>query len=126
MNEIRRLRLQSLIVREIAGHLMRRKVKDDRIGLVSVVRAELASDLSEVRVAFSLFGTEEENRETWKAVTSARKELQSTIGRDLRLRQTPTFIFEKDTTIAEGDRILSVMDEDKRLHPGSQPQSNEE
>lgn len=120
MNPIRRLRLESQIVREIAGHLQRRKIKDDRIGFVSVVRAELAPDLSEARIFFSMFGTESENRETWKALQIGRKEMQSTIGRALRLRQTPSFVFLKDESIQEGDRILGVMDEDARAH-GQKP-----
>lgn len=114
MNEIRRLRLEKMIVREIAERLHRRKTKDDRIGFVSVVRCDLLPDLSEAHVFFSLFGSEEENDATWRAVTMARRELQSGIGRDLRLRQTPHFIFSKDDSIREGDRILERMDEEER------------
>ncbi len=117
MNEIRRIRLEKMIVREVAERLHRRRAKDERIGLVSVVRCELLPDLSEARVYFSLFGTKEENNQTWRAVTMARRELQSGISRDLRLRQTPRFIFRKDFSIQEGDRILEQMDEEQRRSP---------
>lgn len=117
MKEIRRLRLEKMIVREIAERLQRRKTKDDRIGFFSVVRCDLAPDLSQAHVYFSLFGSDEENYATWRAVTMARHELQSGIGRDLRLRQTPHFIFRKDDSIREGDRILERMmyEEERRV-----------
>lgn len=114
MNEIRQRRLEKTIIRELAERLHRRKTKDDRLGLFSVVRCELLPDLSEVRVFFSLFGDEEANDDSWRAITRARRELQSAISRDLRLRQTPTFIFQKDTSIQEGDLLLQKMDAEAR------------
>mgnify|MGYP001374446030 CR=1 FL=1 len=109
MNEIRRLRIEKMIVREIAERLHKRRTRDDRIGFVSVVRCNLLPDMSEAHVYFSLFGSDEDNSNTWRAVTMARRELQSGIGRDLRLRQTPRFVFSKDDSIREGDRIFDQL-----------------
>jgi ribosome-binding factor A len=110
--------MEKLIVREIAERLHRRKTKDDRIGFVSVVRCDLLPDLSEARIYFSLFGSEQENRSTWRALMMARRELQSGISRDLRLRQTPLFVFRKDDSIREGDRILEQIQKEELRRSG--------
>ncbi|MBX7057787.1 MAG: 30S ribosome-binding factor RbfA [Leptospirales bacterium] len=102
--------MESAILRELAGLLLRRKAKDERLGLVSLTRAHLASDLSTLRVSVSLFGERKENNLTWKALRAHSVWFQSELARNLRLRLTPTLTFEIDTSIAEGDRILNLID----------------
>jgi len=110
MNEIRIKRLEVLMARELSQLIIRRRLKDERIGLVSVSRISLAPDLSTATVFISPFGTEEENRDTWHGMISALKHLQSTVSRNLRLRQTPRLKLEIDTSIKEGDRIIEMID----------------
>jgi ribosome-binding factor A len=110
MKEIRKMKLESLILRELSGLIQRRRIKDDRIGLVSISRVNLAPDLSTMTVYISLFGEEKENRLTWKALLDASGFLQSTVGKNLRLRVTPKLRFEIDETIKEGDRIIDLIE----------------
>ncbi len=112
MNEIRKKRLESSIRRELAALIQRTRAKDDRFGLVSVTEVRLADDLSTMTVLVSAFGSEEENEETWQALSDHAASFQTTIGRTLRLRQTPALVFEADDRIKEGDRILEIMDRD--------------
>jgi ribosome-binding factor A len=106
MNPVRQKRLESTMVREISELIIKRRIKDERIGFVSVTRVSLAPDLSEATVFVSLFGPEEEHRDTWRGLTAATGFIQSSLGRSLRLRQTPRITFELDTSIQEGDAIL--------------------
>ncbi|MCB1308930.1 MAG: 30S ribosome-binding factor RbfA [Leptospiraceae bacterium] len=115
MKPLRKKRLESNIVREIAELIMRRRIKDERLGFVSVTGVNLAPDLSQMEVRVSLFSTDEnENRITWQALKDNARWLQSEVSHNLRLRVTPRLYFELDTSIAEGDRILKLMDQD---HP---------
>ena len=110
MNEIRKKRLESAILREISELIMRMRIRDDRLGLVSVTQVDLAEDLGYMTVLVSPFGSEAENRETWEALADHAKAFQTSVGRDLRLRQTPTLTFAIDDRIKEGDRIIEIMD----------------
>ena len=77
MNPVRQKRLESTMVRELSELIIKRRIKDERIGFVSVTRISLAPDLSEATVFISLFGPEEEHRDTWRGLTAAVKFFQS-------------------------------------------------
>ena len=113
MNEIRLKRLEVLMAREISELVMKRRLKDERIGLVSVTRISLSPDLSSATLFISPFGTEEENRQTWHGMISALKFFQSEASRNLRLRQTPRLRLEIDSSIKEGDRMIEIIEQEE-------------
>ncbi len=110
MNEIRKKRLEAAIIKEVSSLIHKKRVKDERLGLVSVTRAHLAPDLSYLTVYVSPFGSDEENRQTLRALEIHIRFFQSTLSRNLRLRQTPHLTFERDDTIREGDRIIDLLE----------------
>lgn len=110
MNEIRKKRLEALIQRELSELIIKRRVKDERLGFVSITRIDLAPDLSTMVAAVSLFGDGGDQRRTWKALIDNSGFFQSTIGKNLKLRVTPKLTYEKDTSIQEGDRILDLIE----------------
>lgn len=118
MNEIRKAKLESLIQREVSEILIKRRIKDERIGFISVTRIHLLPDMSEMTVFVSLFGSDDENKETWHALLDNAKLIQSTVSRNLRLRVTPHLVFQRDSSISEGDHILEMLDKEKS-RPGS-------
>lgn len=101
------------MTKAFATLIMKRRAKDERLGLVSVTGVDLAADLSTAIIRVSLFGTEEENRDTWKGLAANLRFFQSQIGKDLRLRYTPRMEYALDTSIAEGDRILEIIEGDR-------------
>jgi len=126
MDAIRKKRIESLISREIANYIQTiiRK-KDDRIGLISVTRVELSPDLSIAKIYFSLFSpTEEENKITWSIVNRYKKIMQSEISRQIRLRRTPRFEFFIDLSIKEGDRIIELIEKNKKQTENQQIDSS--
>jgi ribosome-binding factor A len=126
MDLIRKKRIESLIAREIANYtqIILRK-KDDRIGLISVTRVELSPDLSIAKIYFSLFSpTEEENKITWSIVNRYKKIMQSEISRQIRLRRTPRFEFFIDPSIKEGDRIIELIEKNKKQTENQQVDSS--
>lgn len=97
-------------MRELSELIIKRRIKDERIGFVSVTRVSLAPDLSEATVFVSLFGPEEEYADTWRGLLAAARFFQSEVGKSLRMRQTPRLHFEKDDSIREGDAILDKIE----------------
>ncbi len=100
------------MLREMSNLIIKRRIKDERIGFVSVTGVDVAADLSTAVVKVSLFGAQDqENRDTWKGLIENLGWFQSEMGRALRLRQTPRLRYEIDTSIAEGDRILNLIEQ---------------
>lgn len=110
MNEIRKKRMEALIQRELSGLILKRRAKDERLGFVSVTRVDLTPDLSTMTIFVSLFGEASDRRHTWNALLANSTFFQSSIGRNLKLRVTPRLRFERDHSIAEGDRIIEKID----------------
>ena len=61
MNEIRKKKLEATIQKEVSRLIIKERVRDDRLGLVSVTRVNLAPDISTLIVFVSPFADEKEN-----------------------------------------------------------------
>ena len=105
----RRDRLASLI-EEIVGELLQHKIKDPRVaGLTSITRVEVSADLSLARLYVSVMGTEEERKETLRALGRAAGFIRSKLGEELTIRHVPEISFELDRSIEQGDRVLALL-----------------
>ncbi len=125
MNELRRKKMEARIVRELAELIQKRRTKDERLGFVSVARVRLADDLTLCTIHVSLFDPDPRaNQTTFRALEQAAGFFQSTIARDLRLRQTPRFVFAIDDSVKEGDSMLNKLMEGHRARPEGEGESD--
>lgn len=91
-----------------AGDILR-KMKDPRIGFVSVTDVELSRDLRHAKIFVSIFGDEEEKHNTLTALTRAQGFVRSELGQRIRMRHTPEITFRLDDSIERGDRINRLL-----------------
>lgn len=90
MSPLRKKRLESSLQREMANLIMHQQTKDERIEFVSVHNVDLASDMNSVKIYLSFFGHSEEDKiQAYRALCEKRKDFQSSLGRNLKLRFTP-------------------------------------
>ena len=110
MDVARAGKLADRITRIVAG-MLERRVKDPRLGFVTVTGARLTNDLREATVYYTVYGTEEEQAGTAAALASATGLIRSEVGRQTGLRHTPSLTFVRDT-VPEGNipRIASQKD----------------
>jgi ribosome-binding factor A len=113
MPGVRKERVEELLRREISD-IIRREVKDPRIGFVTVTDAEVSSDLSFAKVFVSVLGTAEEQAATLKGLNSATRFIRSEFGHRVKLRQVPEISFRFDTSIQHGARIHELLEQIKR------------
>lgn len=100
------------LLREEISDLLRREVKDPRVGgLVSVTAVEVAADLGRARVFVSVLGSDEERDETYRALDSAAPFLRRQLRHRLTLRRTPDLIFHRDDSLERGAHLLALLDE---------------
>lgn len=91
--------------------ILSRKVKDPRIGFLTVTDVEVTGDLQQATVYITVLGGEEEREGTLKALAKAKGFIRSELGQRIRLRKTPELMFEFDESVAYGSRIDTLLKE---------------
>jgi ribosome-binding factor A len=110
-----RMRRVDEAVRQVIGDALANKLKDPRVGFVTVTDVSTSADLSHARVYVSVLGSAEQREASLAGLSSAHGFLQQRIARELRLKRTPTLEFSYDDTT---DRALRVQE---LLHEGETP-----
>ncbi|MCR4427218.1 MAG: 30S ribosome-binding factor RbfA [Firmicutes bacterium] len=98
-------------IREEISSMLRKDLKDPRVGFATITDVEVSRDLRHVRVYVSILGDEQSRAQTMQALESARGFIRTEIGRRIRLRHTPDFTFEYDQSIERGSRVLALISE---------------
>jgi ribosome-binding factor A len=91
------------------------KLKDPRIGFVTVTQVRVTPDLRMARVFYTAMGDEKERRATAAGLRSARPHLRQVIGHQVRMKTLPDLQFEEDASIEAAERIERVI---RKLHEG--------
>src|ERR1700733_6058018 len=94
-------RLGEQIQRELT-ELLRRDVKDERIGNVTITAVNVTGDLRTARVYYLVFGKDGPDPKVQQGLTSAAGFLRNALSKSLMIRYTPTLSFELDTSIEHG------------------------
>ncbi|WP_203362347.1 30S ribosome-binding factor RbfA [Bacillus sp. REN10] len=89
--------------------ILNRKVKDPRIGFITVTDVEVTGDLQQAKVYITVLGDEHKREETLKALAKAKGFIRSEVGQRIRLRKTPELLFEFDESIDYGNRIDALL-----------------
>ena len=107
----RRTRQVGEFLREELTDIIRRDVKDPRIGFMSVTRVDITPDLRHAAVYISVLGTDEERAETLAALVSAVGFIRHTLKPRLRMRQIPDLEFRDDRSMEHAERIARTLRE---------------
>lgn len=95
MDAARTRRLAERIAK-ISAEMLERRIKDPRLGFVTVTEARLSGDLREATVYYTVYGSPEEQADSEAALKSATGIIRSEIGRIMGLRHTPSLTFVAD------------------------------
>ena len=95
------------------GDIILQKVKDPRIGFVTVTDVEVTGDLQQATIYISVLGSDKEKENTLKGLDKAKGFIRTEIGQRIRLRVTPEIEFKFDESIAYGSRIESLLSQVK-------------
>jgi ribosome-binding factor A len=108
-NNPRARRLGAEIQRELT-ELLRRDVKDERIGNVTITAVDVSGDLRNAHVHYLVFGKEGPDSNVQAGLTSAAGFLRNALSKSLMIRYTPTLTFSLDTSIEHGVRLSQLID----------------
>ena len=106
-------RISEEIKKELSSII--RDLKDPRIPLMtSVVSVQVSNDLRYAKAFISIMGTEEEKKQTLKALKSASGYIRREIGSRIKIYCVPEFTFVEDTTIEYGAHINDLLNQIKK------------
>ncbi len=106
-----RLERVNAAMREVLGAAIAHDLKDPRIGFVTVTGVRASADLRQARIFVSVLGDEQVRADTLAGLRSAHGLLQRRLAGELRLKYTPTLVFEYDPSIDQGLRISELLRE---------------
>ena len=95
------------------------KLKDPRVGFVTVISVDVAPDLKRALVHYSVFGEERDHKATRAALRSASGHLRRVIGREVRLRVLPDLEFREDQSVEGAGRVDELLQKLKEDHAES-------
>lgn len=101
-------RVAELMKKELSD-IISRRLKDPRVGFVTVTDVDVTGDLQQAKVYFTVLGDEETKTATMQALEKASGFIRSEIGSRIRLRKTPELHFEFDESIDYGNRIEKLI-----------------
>ncbi len=84
-------------IREIVATTLERKVKDPRLGFVTITDVRVTGDLQHATIYYTAMGDEAAQRKSKRALESAKGLIRSEVGAGLGMRLTPTISFEQDS-----------------------------
>ena len=91
------------------GQLILMRVKDPRLGFVTVTHVDVSPDMKSARVFYSVLGDKKVKNDSQIALERSAGFLQKEIGTSLKLRFTPRLQFFYDDSLDRGleiDRVL--------------------
>jgi ribosome-binding factor A len=105
-------------IREEVADIVARRLKDPRIGFVTITRVELTADQALARVLFSVLGEAADRKATLAGLSQAAGFVRRELGQRIRLRHTPQVSFEYDKGLDAAVRVAQLLDEVKATEPG--------
>jgi len=96
MTDTARARKLADRIREIVAEALEKRIKDPRLGFVTVTDTRVTNDLQHATVFYTVFGDEDEKVASAAALESAKGVLRSEVGRRTGVRLTPTLEFIPD------------------------------
>lgn len=112
MHPYKRSKRVADLLREEISDIILKRLKDPRMGFVTVVDVSITEDLKLARVYVSSL-KEEEREQTVQILKAAKNFIRQELGRRVKLKSVPDLEFFVDTTIEYGSRIDKLLREIK-------------
>lgn len=123
-------RIGDQMQRELAD-LIRREVKDPRVGLVTITAVDVSRDLGHAKVFITVMDADGSDTvaQTLKALNSAASFLRLHLGRAMNLRSVPQLHFHFDESIGRGAHLSALIEravaEDRQHQDADKPDAEE-
>jgi len=98
-------------IKELIATTIETRVKDPRLGFVTITDVRVTGDLQQASVFYTVLGDVQAHEATAAALSSAKGMLRSELGRALSLRITPTLEFFLDGLADSAKEMNDLIDQ---------------
>jgi ribosome-binding factor A len=98
----------------LAAEALEKVVKDPDLGFVTITDVRVSPDLSQAKLYFTVFGSDEDLEISKEILESHKGKLRSEIGRHLGIRITPAIEFINDEVPVAAGALTDLLAEAKR------------
>ena len=102
-------------IKFIVAEMLQRRIKDPRLGFVTLTDVRVSGDGHEATVFYTVLGDAAARADTAVALQSASGLLRSTVGKQLGLKFTPTLTFVLDAVEEDAAHLEDVLARAKAL-----------
>ncbi|MER8187996.1 30S ribosome-binding factor RbfA [Kitasatospora sp. NPDC094015] len=110
MTDTARARKLADRIQVVVAETLQRRIKDPRLGYVTITDARVTGDLREATVFYTVYGDETERQASAAALESAKGVLRSEVGKQTGVRFTPTLTFVADALPDNAKNIDDLLD----------------
>lgn len=112
-------------LKRLLAELIRREVKDPRVGLITITSAEVSRDLTHAKVFFTPFAGVGNAEAALEALRHASGYLRHQVRNLMRLRVAPELDFHIDDSVERGARLSALIhdavESDRQRHVDGEP-----
>lgn len=101
-------------IKVLAAEALEKVVKDPDLGFVTITDVRVSPDLSQAKLYFTVFGSDEDLEISKEILESHKGKLRSEIGRHLGIRITPAIEFINDEVPVAAGALTNLLAEAKR------------
>ena len=111
MQGVDRTRRVAELIRRALADIIRDRLPDRGLGLLSITATEITRDLSRAMVFITILGKEEDQERATEILNEESSALRRELSRTLNLRHTPEIKFRYDLSIERGERLSRLIDD---------------
>lgn len=98
-------------IKEIVAKRLDKGLRDPRLGFVTITDVRVTGDLQHASIFYTVYGTDEERRDSALALKAATGMLRTEVGRNITSRLTPTLEFIADAIPENAEHIEELLRE---------------
>src|SRR6476620_7723359 len=110
MTDTARARKLADRIRVVVAETLQRRIKDPRLGYVTITDTRVTGDLREATVFYTVYGDDEERAAAAAGLESAKGVLRSAVGAAAGVKFTPTLTFVADALPDTARTIEDLLD----------------
>lgn len=111
MQGVDRTRRVAELIRRALADIIRDRLPDRNLGLLSITATEVTRDLSRATIFITVLGEEEEQNRATEILNEESSVLRRELSRVLNLRHTPEIEFRYDFSVERGVRLSRLIDD---------------
>lgn len=106
-------------IKQVVARMIDSKLKDPRLGMVTVTDVRVTGDLQHATIFYTVYGSNEQLKQSGRALESAKGMIRSAVGAALGLRLTPSLEFVPDalpqTAASIEDALVAARFKDEQV-----------